>query len=56
MKTFKRIVKFLVPLSFFAIANITDAVNLAVGNAIAGIMTILVLATYAIEYLIESRK
>ena len=47
MKKFNLIVKILVPLAFFVIANVKDVI---IGNAIAGVMTIAVVAMYAFEY------
>jgi len=47
MKKFNLIVKILVPIAFFIIANVKDAIT---GNAIAGAMTIAVVAMYAFEY------
>lgn len=46
MKNFVLIVKILVPVAFFAIANIT---NLVVANAIAGVLTIAVVYSYVVE-------
>jgi hypothetical protein len=47
MKVFLLVVKILVPITLFVIAN-TESVLL--GNGLAGVMTILVLASYTFEY------
>ena len=51
MKNFILVVKVLIPVSFFVIANITKVVNLEVANGIAGVMTLLTIAMYVVEKL-----
>jgi len=51
MKNFVLIVKVLIVVSFFVIANITKIANIEVANAIAGVMTIGTIAMYVVESL-----
>ena len=46
MKKFNLVVKILVPITFFAVANISD---LIIANAIAGVMVIATCAMYLFE-------
>ena len=47
---FRVIVKILIPVMFFVIANITNVVNQDVANAIAGVMTMAVLFYYILVW------
>jgi hypothetical protein len=52
MKTFILIVKLLVIPAFFVIANTS---NILIGNAIAGVMTIAVIAVVGFEWINKSK-
>jgi hypothetical protein len=52
LKIFSLVMKALVLLSFFAIANITKSINIDSANAIAGTMTILTIAMYVVDYIL----
>lgn len=47
---FRVVVKILIPVMFFVIANITKMVNIEVANAIAGVMVIAVLFYYILVW------
>lgn len=52
MKYFILIVKILIPITFFAVANIG---NVLISNAIAGVMTIAVLAMVGFEWVNKAK-
>lgn len=52
MKTFILVVKILIPIAFFAIANIS---NVLISNAIAVVMTIVVIAMIRFEQVNKSK-
>ena len=47
---FRLIVKILIPVMFFVIANITRSVNIQTANAIAGAMVIIVVFYYVLVW------
>lgn len=56
MKRFSLIMKVLIPVAFFVIANITLVTNLEVANAIAGVMVIATVAMYVVDNVILKSK
>ena len=49
VKLFVQVIRILIPVTFFIIANVADVLF---ANAIAGVMTILVLTSYLFEHYI----
>lgn len=53
MKKFILVVKIVIPIAFFAIANISSVI---IANSIAGVMVIAVTAMYLFEHTIKDEK